>query len=253
MQTIYTENTDFSCKLQFVAENPVDVKTLQTHFKVFDLDDADSLVAYATALQSGKLSVNLDSSGKRKWFYVESALDHEFTIPYQDWLKRTTGYDGNCPDIDLKPYHPRPLGYTHIVEYCGLEHGHFVFGYYLQSEDWNGKTAFDRAQRSAEEHAKEDIGNRPNIPEYTYVTGKRLPVKAAACHDYIKLALWDWFLTNAASDKQRDIVSRSIVSRHCPGYLSGIIYYDDSAGKIDYDGKGRMVSTISTDEFAKLI
>ena len=269
MQFNFTETRDDEGgAMEFVAENPAEVVDLFKHFRL-DKGTPDSVLAMAEAIQAGNFSFR--SEGKRPWYRVESAIDHEFTKPYAEMLQRVTGWDGQLPNMDLTDQHPRRLCHTHITHAFGLEHGHFTFDVSVESQDWNDKPAFDRAQKNALDYAENDIAERPIESEYIPAgrSGlmKRNPDYARKHHrckpsvsaDWVWVAIVEWWLANHATDRQRAIVegARELAAEskladplRYSGCISGF-YFPEKGGTVNW-GRDREVAHISPADFAQL-
>lgn len=257
--------------LTFIAENAAEVSELARHFRMFDKDDPEQLMALAQAMQAGTLS-HTSYSEKRPWFEVESALEYEFTQPYLDKLSQMTGYNDHIPDMDLTPFHPRRLCHTHITDRVWLEGGHICYRAFVKSEDWNGKTAGDRSFTTAEDYVQEDFGTRPQEPEYISASGrgglmkhnpnylKRHKAKPACTAEWFWRVLFSWWLDNHASEAQKAIYNANVAlhegnkwhARDNFGLKDYSINYLDPNGTTNWDGGKTKVGTMSHSDFAKL-
>lgn len=253
--------------LAVIAENSKEVVKVLDHFRVFDKSDPEQLVAMSDAIKAGHYT-HVSNKG-RDWYEVESALDHEFSKPYEDWLGRLTGFEGTLPDLLLTGVHPRRLCHTHITDECYTQHGHICFKGYVQSQDWNCKTALERSFDSMLDYVEEDFGTRPHEPEFVPVKGgglmkhnpnylKRHRAKPAASCGWLKEYLFDWWFDVLANDRQKNVISAakelkrdySFEKHVCHDYK---IYALDPKGTCNYDGNGKMVRVYSWDEFRKLV
>lgn len=251
-----------------VAETPAEVVELAAHFRIFDKENPDDLVAMAEAIKAGTLTY-VSQSSKRPWYRVESALDHEFSEPYEKWLARLVSHDATLPALDLTPIHPRRLCHTHITDTAWIEDGHIQFTGFVNSEDWNGKTAADRAFSTALDYTAEDFGTRQHEPEYIGIKQrggglmkrnpnylKRHPARPAASCEWLKSALFDWWMKNHATDEQRAIINGAASLSHSrysnPVWAEYSLYVPDPSGTCNYDGNGFMARVYSWDEIKEL-
>lgn len=256
-----TDRDDFGGTLSVTAESASEVLEIADHFRMFG-DDADGAIAKAQAIVAGSLT-HTSGTDKRPWFVIESSLGHEFTEPYKAWLLRRTGYDGQLPSADLTPFHPRRLCHTHITLAVGLEQEHITYSVAVRSGDWNGKPANDRAWVTAEDYVSEDFGERKHENEYIPARGdggggmmkrnpnylkRHKPHPAASCQ-WLKSWLFSWWRQNHASDKQREILDgcEALGKLRIDDFT---LYALDPDGTCNYDGKGKMVSVYTWEQFA---
>ncbi|HVL15822.1 MAG TPA: hypothetical protein VM529_24840 [Gemmata sp.] len=270
MRYEFTETApDFSGTITVTAETSPEVLELADHFRMFDKTKPADLMDLARAMQAGTLTYASNPQSKRRWFRVEAALDHEYTKPYTDLLRRVTGADlDHFPDMDLTPFHPRRLCHTHITAACTMEHGHYCYDVLIQAEDWNGKDAFTRAQINAQDYAEEDLGHRPF--EREYVEGrngvlmrnpnylKRHRAKPTTGAPWLWAALFNWWRATHATPGQAAALALCDAThakhRLEPDYL--IRSSGGPAGLIGYGGIitsfNEPVARVSWEEFAKL-
>jgi hypothetical protein len=196
------------------AETSKEVIELADHFRMYDKDEPEQLIALAEAIKAGTLTYTSKPNAKRPWFRCESALDYEFTQPYEDLLRKITGFDGGTlPDMDLTPFHARRLCHTHITAEARFKNGHYCYVVFIQAEDWNGKTAAERADINAEDYTQEDLGHRQHEREYIETRGghmvrnpnylKRHRARPALGCTWLWAALFNWWRMNKASAAQR--------------------------------------------------
>lgn len=265
--------------LSVTAETLPEMIDLNQHFRIFDKDKAEDIQAFAAQLGSGPPWTTERRPEKRLWFQCESALGDEFTKPYEDLLRRITGFDGQMVlDMDLTAIHPRRLCHTHITDRCWLEHGHICYVGMIKAEDWNDRSAADNADLNCADYIAEDFGFRRFEREYiesgngqpkrnpNYL--KRHKAQPGLGAPWLWKAIWEWWRENHASDEQRRILNAadSLKSNLDSGkdydirkgggeqaYLvSFSLYYLDPNGFCNWDGKGTMATALSWDQFAKL-
>ena len=270
MKFAFTETRDdFGGNLTITAESPAEVQQIDKHFKIFDASQPGELMKLAEVLTAGTLTYTSEPT-KRFWYEVVSALDCEFTEPYRAWLERLTGYQDSLPDMDLTPFHPLRLCYTHITDTCGLSGGHIVYKCYDQAEEWNGKDACTNAWDYVADYVGEDFGTRKHEREYIEARNgmmkrnpnylKRHKSEPAASAGWLKAVIFDWWLANHASDEQLAIVAAVAELSEKFGHAKygkhfseeSTLYVPDPNGTCNYDGKGYMVRVMTWKEFREL-
>lgn len=269
--------SDGGGSLTITAETKAETLEVIKHFRLFDTDTEQGVLAMAEALGQPLPFVHKSEPKKRFWYDYESALDYEFTKPYADLLEKITGHTGQLPDLDLTPHHPRRLCHTHITSEARLEQGHICYTGIVQAEAWNGMTACDHGLNMLEDYMAEDFGFRRFEREYiergnimvrnpNYL--KRHKAQPGLGAPWFWAVLFDWWRKNHASPEQSRILDASDALKsgwdsgrdyHLrqgggeQAYLIGSsLYYDDPNGACNWDGKGRMVSVVSWDKFATL-
>lgn len=260
----------FAGYITVTAESLADTKAIVDHFKLFGGDDPESLIARANALQDPAL-VHVHRPTKRPYFEVSGTLPLEYFQPYKDWANRVFGFDGAFPNLAI-PF--KWDGLRHV--YYGIRqqiecHETVCFTVAIRSQPWNGLDAQDYADRNANRYIAEDFAHRPPTPEFLpnkngtyrrnpkYGTGHREPLIPRLENETLCLLFVDWWLKNAASDAQREILVKNRELAELTGpyslvnWLRGYdIRYVDPAGPCNYDGKGLMTGVMRMSDFAKL-
>lgn len=212
-----TDAKTFAGFLTVTAKTPAEVVQVAEHFDLFDKKTPEALIALADAIKAGTLT-HVSKPTKRPWFLVESALDYEFTKPYLELLTKLTGYEGDLPDLDLTPHHPRRLCHTYHTISCELEHGHYAYRVVTQSEPWNGKNAQEYADSSTQDYVEEELGWRPHEPEHIEERGriirnpnylKRHRAKAGLGSPWLWAVLFRWWLEKYGTQAQRELCEQN--------------------------------------------
>jgi hypothetical protein len=262
-----------SHEVSLTAETADEVKGLyKQHLKV-DIDDPESLNAYAEAIAAKSLTVTLKNA-KRPWHRVEASIDRCFLVPYVQQLEKITGFNvDRCPDVVISKNEHNQYRVTEVFE---VSDDQFHFIAYEDAEPWNGMTSQQYATKKLRDHFAESVSYRPPVPEYLengngsykrnpdYATGFRNPLAPSVKHAGLWLLLWEWWSANHATPGQRDVIQRitegfpklKSYDRH-PwelGYhgTEYRLYVPDENGECNYDGKGRMMRVINWKQFAAL-
>lgn len=225
------------------ASTPEEKKHVIGHFRLHDND----AVAQAQPILDSAPFVHTPEAGCRDnaaWFECTGSLDMEFSTPYFREYEKRTGDTGRgiLPDIDLTPAYPWDgLRFTHYMEQFWTEHGHFCFRAIVQSRDWNGKAAADRADGYALDAIQEMVGTRYLEPEYIE-TGfggqmkrnpnylKRHPVKPALSADWLFQALLEHWLKEKATPGQRELFALNIEVMRQARCSSGLFSLRENSG-----------------------
>lgn len=261
------------------AETPLEVLWVWKHYRL-DAGTPDGAVAMAQAIQTGTYTHTTAPHDKSKWFDVDVYLNA--LAPYTNLLKQVTGFDitpGELPNMDLTADYPDRLGFTHLVDACGIVGGMFHAHVYINAEEWNGQPAEVRAQVNAEDYVMEDVGKRKHEREYiTAGNGhmvanpqylKRHRAEAGLGAPWLWKRIFSWWRANHASPAQFELLAaadampkykgqtdRDYDIRKGGGEEASLIGYSmyvvDPAGTIDWDGKGTKAKCFTWDEFAKL-
>lgn len=265
--------------LTIVAETQSEMVECNNHFRIFDLSKAEGVSTFAAQLAGGPPWTIERKPEKRLWFKVESALDYDFTKPYEDLLRKITGFDGQMIlEADLTALHPRHLCHTHITDRLYLDQGHICFVGFIRAEEWNKRSAADNADLNFADYTAEDFGFRRFEREFiedgsgrlkknpNYL--KRYKAQPGLGAPWLWSFLWQWWRDNHATPEQEAILKSC--ERLKAAWNSGhdwelrkgggdqcslvgySIYYDDPNGTCNWDGKGKMASVITWDKFAKL-
>lgn len=259
---------DFSGSMEFIAETPAEVVELADHFRLFDKENPEALLAYAEAIKAG-VYTHVSNPTKRNWHRVTSALDIEFTRPYTELLNNLTGYEGEFPDGDYTDKHPRRLCHTHHTLAFGVGRGHFTFDVVISSEAWNGLTAAQYAERNVFDYVGQDVGYRRQEREFLERSNgqiyrnpdylKRHKSEPAVGAPWLWEILFEWWRDNHATPGQKAILDNAICHYSKPWTVRSSggpctlanysLYVKDPAGTCNYDGKGLMVSVIDWKKF----
>lgn len=260
------EEYRFGGRLTLVAENIAESAELVDHFKLHKGKDIESLQARISALQDPSLSVTIGTD-KRPAYCVETSLPWDFSKPYADWMSRDLGYDGPLPDLDI----PRQWGglkHTNYQAELRLQGEHITFIAYTTSEPWNKKDAQTYAESRVADCISEEFGERYHEPEYIQAGNnmmvrnpdylKRRKPTPAASNSRLKRALFEWWLSNEATEAQREIVAGNAqIVAETGGYMGAFdferphstIYH---GRKMDKDGKTQDYLAMSFSDFARL-
>ena len=114
---------------------------------------------------AGNCSYAFAGNAKIKWFEVKASLPISVLQPYLDLLKKITGYSGEIPEFEFS-YPSYGLLHTHIVSKCLVSSAGIQLAGFMRSEDWNGKSAEERATPSFVDYTFEAFGYRPFEPEF---------------------------------------------------------------------------------------
>ena len=205
------------------------------------------------------------NDGREAWYAFPCALDCEWFDPYRKQLERMTGFKGEIGDFSIPD--PRMLCYTRHRAALRFEDGHVQATIYVSAHPWNKMDALTYGHKRAEMMFQSDIGEEPIVREFienrngTYSRNPQypnpLPPRPALRCEYLWGALWEWWLANRASEAQKAILAACVSEERTGRYSFGFrsmssLYVSDPAGPINWDGKGRMVRSVSWDEFAAL-
>jgi hypothetical protein len=255
-------------QLTVIAENSKEVVKLAEHFRMFDKNKPDELLALAAAIVAGTLTYISKPNAKRPWFRIEESLDRAFVEPYMKLLERHTGYKGETPELELTDNHPRRLCHTHITDTCELTGGLIHFIGYEQAEEWNNKPAEANAHDNMLDYVAEDFGERKHEPEYidsgcgcmkpnpSYLR-RHKATPASKCEWFWDI-LFQWWLNTRANAKQKDVIAKALgysnkLELNKPWKLNNYsIYSFDQAGTCKWDEKGTMARVYTWEQFAAL-
>lgn len=136
-----------------------------------DVETLDELRQFTDAcaqVVKGKPFIVESNPDKRKWYPIEGeTLGCDFLEPYAMLLNKLTGYADTLDDLDLKPaVGAGGLHHTYALDTLAIYSGDIAVGGFIQSEDWNGRTAAELARSRFLEYLREWVGGRHHEPEY---------------------------------------------------------------------------------------
>lgn len=201
--------------LQIQCETSREVIEAIEHYR-FDIAE------HVEAIANGALSIVRKSSRRDNgaWFECEYVAPFSYLAPYFDKLEKITGYCGGIPTIDAPCYDRKStLCHTHIVDRAQITPEGFYAHGFVESGDWNGKTAEERAPVQFREYIVADIGDTKHEPEYIHLNNgllkpnpnylKRHYPHAALKSRLLWACLWDWWVVNHATPAQKTIIEQS--------------------------------------------
>lgn len=202
-------------ELHIECENARDVVEAVKHFN-FDIAE------HAEAIANGALSIVRKSSRQNNgaWFECEYTTQVEYLRPYFDKLKQITGYCGELPTIDAPCYERKMnLCYTHIVDHAQITPEGFKAHGFIESQDWHGKTAQERAPVQFREYIVAEIGDTKHEREFIELDSgllkrnpnylKRHYPHAALANRALWACLWAWWFDTFATDEQKAIIKQT--------------------------------------------
>ena len=261
--------------LEITAETGKEVMELLKHLYSFGDSLSEKVLKYARNIAEGSLTLAQRVTGRRKeegarWFAHEYTAEPKWLQPYMDRLKRDTGYDGPIPTIEPGPRYTgyvTNLCHTRIIERSRISPDGYTAWGYDEAGPWNGKTAEQYSASKFAEYVCEDIGDRRHEPEYIPVSGhggagllkhnpnylKRHYPHPAAKNHVVYNALLQWWLDNAATPGQRDVVQRALACHRtvCKNDTLGewLLRSYANGWRVAWDGKG---SFIEQEDFLKM-
>ncbi len=145
--------------LTIKAETQAEVAELFKHLR---LDIGTQ--TYVDALVAGTYTHFSDE--KRRWFPVTTETS-SFILPYMDKLESITGFKGtiNLPEAPWNDYHNK-LCHTHMVTHASLLDGVYTCSGFIQSKDWNKKSAAVNAHERFDEYIRAFLGFTFHEPEF---------------------------------------------------------------------------------------
>ncbi len=147
-----------------------------------------------------------------------------------------------------------------------MTYGEGYIKYQVAVPRYNGKDA-EYCYKQAEDCIKETFGERPHEPEFKHCSDggyyknpnylKRHPVKPSTKARWFLKVLFDWWLDNLASDWQRVVIRQYEKLNTDNKFKKSIveefsICYENPHGSTNWDGRGKMVSHITWDQFKEL-
>ncbi len=153
---------DTTNELTVVAETNKEVRDVFMHFRI--PEDTQSFI---DALTKGSY-VHVSRPKERFWFPVSATVFPEFIAPYLEKLKEITGFDADLGTINPAPWNDYgfALVHTHIVSHAEINEYGYVCNGFIQSQDWNGKTARHLADINFEEYVRKFLGVTYREPEF---------------------------------------------------------------------------------------
>lgn len=207
-------------ELKIEAENRDEVRELLNHYKLDPFE-------YVDEISRGGMVHTHNARGRdnTRWFELEYLTSPEFIAPYIARLQKVTGYAGDVPTIEMSPRdisrYRWPLLHTHIVQGFRLTPDGFYFSGFVQSGDWNGKTAEQRAPVMFSDYCREDVGARKSEQQYIHVGNggllrenpnymRRHAPHAEASNPCVFEALLQWWLVTHANNWQRETMAKAL-------------------------------------------
>jgi hypothetical protein len=200
--------------LHVTAETTAEVMEVWQHYRL--AQTPESIISMAAAVQAGTYEHVSVAKVARPWFDVDVYLDRSLK-PYQDLLKRLTGYDGPLPDMGLTAKHPHRLCYTRITNSVEIKDGMIHSHVYMQAEDWNKRDAATNAQINADDYEMEYFGKRHHEPEYIHDRQgnprhnpnylQRNRAKPGLGCPWLWDVIFGWWRETHASERQRELLA----------------------------------------------
>lgn len=256
----YSDAFKFGGRLTLRAESSFEVEKIITHFKLFNTpNDIEALKAKLVVIESGVFE-HILGTDKRPIFEVDSALEVEFSTPYQLWAERCFGFRETLPDMEI-PRQWNGLKYTNYQERLYVDSGHICFRTFVSSEPWNGKSAQEYAEFRAFDIIQEEFGFRKIEPEMIQIGNgtfkenpnylKRHKPTPLASNSLFKRAFFAWWVLNRASDAQKEIISCNAEIAAGASYMSAFTF-DRYESHIFYAKSAKDYKSVSFAEFAAM-
>lgn len=240
--------------LKITAENKAEVRAIIEHFRLDPFD-------HMPEMEVGGMDY-LHHAYKRdngEWFQVKGSLGSAWVEPYLDLLHRVTGYTlTECDTIPLRPHGKADwlLCHTHIEERTTMDAGGVHSEGYQRSQDWNGKTAKERAPgyflrclRSC--YGKEDpcpefiqAGNNHYVRNPEFSSGRDRSKPGIGSESVVE-DVFNWWLANKATEAQKEIWAKAEACYRSvcrSSYASSLTRNYERGIRVAWDGEGSMIS-----------
>lgn len=192
--------------------------------------------------------------------YVPQVYRGELNLPYAAHLCRWTGFDFRGKAAARLEAFLSPLHHVCVVTRVGQVTHPTDGGSYLEVEGYGNVYPSDKGdparierafRRAVEDLFGERDGPMParaKIPKYPRTSHNQL-------WDGFVHAWWLGHATQAQQDLLRRVIPASLACRFSPIGLQehGPVWLEDPAGRVDYDGKGRMATMMKQDDFRLLM
>lgn len=259
--------------LDIIAENIQEVNHLVTHFDLSKGDTSEKLIARAQLMQKENLIHSLKTN-KRPIYKVSGMLNKDgqqrsFIKPYKKWAEKELGYTGKLPDMELskKNY---GICYTKYIESMSIKNEEIHYSCYVAASPWNNRSGQGYANYLINDYIQEEFGSRYIEPEYiagrgwgssamvknpNYLRKNACKADTAKSAMY-KVAIFNWWKENHASERQLEIIegNMEIAEKH-GSYMNAFLFKGNSNeihyGSIKNDKRQNInYKSISFDDFA---
>ena len=270
--------------LVIIPENEAEAVYTQKHWHdsgyPASVQETRQYLADIDALSPVVHSVSRNTKEKGGGFFRLEGVEIEVGDPYVQSIQDLTGWhyesQEECMGLDMLPA-IKSYGRDVITRaecYGGIVSFDAITQCWCEKGLHTGEDGSDyclKHHNAFIENMQEKFWYRPNVPEYIgvreggglmkknpkYATGYKEPIRKRAHDPKIWRWYWDQFVKFGATEEQRDILARdaqrdSYYRFSSIPYASSGIHYDDPKGTCNYDGKGRMVSFMTFNEFAQL-